>query len=210
MANRRTTDCSLVPGIAAHAPRELLQRLHGQAFRRNLLEHLLHALRFFPRHQRFAELLQVHGRAVIAGDGPNLVAGQDVHDQFALLQAADQLRQQMGAGGAIPFFAERGIEETPGVFRFIQVIVDLCLIILVHEIHLLLGAIELRRQFFQPRVMHPEPRFDLADGGAHLRGIRGAEKLVQQAVAAFKLLPQPFTLLFQSRNFRAAMLGFRK
>ena len=57
-------------------------------------------LQLLAEDQRLFQLLQVHGRAVIAAKISQLVAGQDVDQQVALPQAADPLCEELRAGFA--------------------------------------------------------------------------------------------------------------
>ena len=73
---------------------EFVDALRGILPRGKLLQDILDALEFLARHQRFFQLLQVDRRAVVVADVPQLVAGQNVHEQIALLEPDDQFLEQ--------------------------------------------------------------------------------------------------------------------
>src|SRR5258708_13948253 len=76
----------LLTGIAVYLFGKFLDGLERQFFRRYLLNDLLDLLQLFLRNKGLAELLQVHGRAVIGGDGPDFIACQDSIENLELFE----------------------------------------------------------------------------------------------------------------------------
>src|SRR5258708_22439839 len=87
----------LLAGIAVYLFGKFLDGLERQFFRRYLLNDLLDLLQLFLRNKGLAELLQVHGRAVIGGDGPDFIACQDVIENLELFETIEEPREQARA-----------------------------------------------------------------------------------------------------------------
>jgi len=205
MAKRSTTDCSS-SGNTAHATREFLQWLPWSGVWRELLEHLLHALR-----SSATPALCAVAASARAGSSrwrwPNLIAGQDVHDHSRSSRRLTNCASRWARAVDL-LLRRRTHRRAAGVFRFVQIIVDLRLKSLLTN-PLAAWRDRVAAPILPAGVMHPEPRLDFADGGAHFTGISRAEELFSRR-RAFRASSQPIALLFQRSNFGAAMLGFGK
>ena len=78
--------------VTPDLPRKFFDRLQRQLLGGNVLQHLLDLLHLVLGDQRFAELLQVDGRAIILGNRPNFVTRQHVIQDIVLLQPVNELR----------------------------------------------------------------------------------------------------------------------
>ena len=183
----------------------MVSRLRG-----HLLQHFFHAPRFFLGDQRFPQLLQVHRRAEIAGDGPNFVAGQNMRRSVPVLPVwplagpagargwrvrirPPRSRDRRG-GGHFPARSDnrRACPDGPCSRNRLAVWRDPVVAP---------GLPGLRCSCLMSF-------FDVGKRGAQFRRIAGTQEFVQQAVAAFQFLPEIFALFFERAISALRLLGF--
>src|SRR5713226_9069972 len=161
-------------GIAAYLFRKLLDGLERQFLRGHLLDDLLDLLELVFRNERLAELLQVHGRAVIRSDGPDFIAGEDVVENFVQLETVEKLGKKARARRRLRFSGGTYIEQPIGVFRLVQILTKSSGMILHEEIKLLPGGVNLRTQLLHLVFLMLETKLQVVQGGFEVGGITGS------------------------------------
>ncbi len=187
--------------------RSLIQLLHRDFPRWKLLQDLRHPLGFVPVHDGFLQLLQVNRRRIIAVDFPQLVARQHVKQQVALFQPVHPFLQQLRTRFRRRLtFLQRslGVEQSPRIFRLVQVIAQPILVFLSQEVLPLLRRIDLRRQFFQVLFERRKLPFQIVQLRLRLR--RSTALALEQPrkhVSAVSRAPRQFFLfLFEPHQLR--------
>src|ERR1700730_4500198 len=166
---------------------------------------MLHTLHFFFGDKGFAKLLQVDRGAVILSDRANLVTGQNMMQDFLLLETLEQPSQHLRAQRAIGFRREQGIEEALRVFRLVQIIVDATFVIFGEEIDLLFSGIDLRRKLFELVFLMLEAKFNVIERSFQIGIAGGAENLVEKSTAV-ETFAKILTLFLEVDDFVAHRL----
>ena len=91
----------------------------------------------------------MHGRTVVGNDGADFVASQDVVENLVLFEAIEKPRQKLCAKGGSRLRPKTRIKEPASVFRLVEILAEPGLAILVKEIELLAGFLDLRPNFFE-------------------------------------------------------------
>src|SRR5260370_17185085 len=98
VAGKAQYEClHLLPGIAVNFFREFLDGLKRQFLRGHMPHDLLDLLELLFRNESLAELLQVDGRTIIRGDGPDFIPIHTMIENFILLDTVEEPREQARA-----------------------------------------------------------------------------------------------------------------
>src|SRR6266403_3340178 len=113
-----------LPGIASYFLGKLLDGFQRQFLGWHVLDDLLNLLELLFRYEGLAELLQVHGRTVVRSNGLNLVACQDVIENFLEFETIEKLGKQPRSHRCLCLPGGTRVESPLGVLRLIQIFTE--------------------------------------------------------------------------------------